>query len=362
MVRVDSLLSNSTNSSRPVIAELCDGSGRTHTLNLSSTAAVQLCVMLSHYAPAKLALMEPIKPARFRVDDFVPIIELVIEAKDAGGRAAVVSAVAALVAEGVQIRFEDNAASSAVKLAGIDERQLDQVVTSLRAIVPEITFGAPQVAYREQIMERAEVDYSHKKVTDRGGEFARVKLVLEPILPRDGIAFMGVRARGVLNEDYIGAVERGVGSALAVGVLAGFPVTGVRALLVDGSSHETDSTPLAFEIAARSATKEALRQAQPALLEPIMRVEIVTSEEHVGAIIQDLKTRRGYTDGRGRRCADGIAVVANVPAANLLGYANSLRSMTGGRASYHAQFDTYAPVPQPDDPSFRPAVGMRAPG
>lgn len=360
IVRVDSLLSNSTNSSIPATAQLCDSSGRAYTLKLSSTAAVQLCVMLSHYAPAKLALMEPVHPARFRVDDFVPIIELMIEARDASGRAAIVSALASLVAEGAQIRFEDDAASRAVKLAGIDERQLDQTVNTLLAIVADITIGAPQVAYREQIMQRAEVDYTHKKQTGRGGEFARVKLVLEPILPRDGIAFVGVRARNALNEDYIAAVERGVGGALAAGVLGGFPVTGVRALVVDGAYHETDSTPLAFEIAARAATKEALRQGQPALLEPVMRVEITTPEEHVDAIVQDIKTRRGHTDGRGRRSPDGIVIIANVPAATLFGYANALRSMSAGRAFHRgALFEAYAPVGRPDDPSFRPAVGMR---
>jgi elongation factor G len=249
-----------------------------------------------------------------------------------------------------------------VKLAGIDELQLDQIINALRTSVGEVIVGPPQIAYREQITRRADCDYTHKKLTGTGGEFARATLVLEPLLPRDGISFMGVRARKALSEEYIAAVERGVRSALASGVLGGFPVIGVRALLVDGAFHDTDSTPLAFEFAARAATKEALRQGEPVLLEPIMRVDIITPEEYVDAIIRELKSRRGNTDGRGRRSPDGIVITATVPAAALFGYASLLRSITEGRGRFTAQFETYMTVPRPDDPSFRPAVGMRAPG
>ena len=145
-------------------------------------------------------------------------------------------------------------------------------------------------------------------------------------------------------------------------MLAGFPVIGVRVLLVDGAFHDTDSSPLAFEIAARAATKELLRGGEPIMLEPIMHVDIVAPEECVPAILEDLKTRRGFAEWRGRRSPDGICITANVPAANLFGHPASLRRIAGDRARVTRQFESYSPVPRraDDDPPFRPAVGMRA--
>ena len=360
MVGVNSM-SAPSDPSKPVVAQLSDASGRTYALMLSSRAAAMLCVTLSHYPPAEDALADAIPSApSVRVDDFVPIIELEIKPNDEGGTAKILSALSARAAEGVQIRFEHDAASRAVRLAGIGEQQLDQIISALRVIVGDIAIGAPQVSYREQIAQRAEIDYTHKRRIGAGGEFARVRLVLEPVSYKDGVSFMGVRARGILSEDYIAAVERGVKEALAAGVLAGFPVIGVRALLVDGAFHESDSSPLAFEIAARAATKEALRQGGPVLLEPTMRTEIVTPEQHVDSIVQDLKTRRARLDRRGRRSSEGILISANVPAVNLFGYTAALRSMSEGRARYTAYFESYTRVPRPDDPSLRPAIGMRA--
>jgi elongation factor G len=321
---------------------------------------VQLCVLLSSYAPAKLALMEPGRPAGFRVDDFVPVFEVVIKATEPGDRARIAAALNALTADSAPLRSEKDGVNGAVRLAGIDEGRLHQTLDALRASIGEIAVGPPQIAYREQIMQRAEIDHTHKIERDGQGEFPRVKLVLEPLWPRDGVHFMGVRARTALGEDYIAAVERGIRSVVAAGVVAGFPVTGVRVLLVDGAFHDTDSSPLAFETAASAAFREALRPGPPVLLEPLMRLDIVTPEDCVDAIVQDLRTRRGYTDGSCRRSADGIVLTGNAPAANLRGYAASLQSISGGRARSTEQLECYVSVHRPDDPSFRPAVGMRA--
>jgi elongation factor G len=339
---------------------MSDRAGGTYALNLSSEAAVQLCVMLSRHPPAQLALEALVRGGRFRLDDFVPIIEVEIAPEDAAGRAELAAALASLAAEDTQIRFENNAGSGTVKLAGIDERQLDEKISALRAIYKaQLDIGPPQIAYRERIIGRAEVDYRHKRQIGGTGEFARVRLVLEPLPSREGISFIGIRVRDILNDDYIAAVERGVRAALASGPAAGFPVIGVRALLVDAALHPTDSSALAFEIAARAATLEALQIGEPVMLEPIMRLDIVTPEEHVDSIVEDLKARRGHTDGRGRRSPDGIVIVASVPAANLFGYAAALLSMAGERACFLPQFESYAPVPGPQDPAFRPAVGLR---
>jgi elongation factor G len=360
MVRVNSM-SRPDDPAKPVVVEVSDASGRAHALTLSSRAAVTLGLMLSRYTPVKQALAEPIPGApSFRVDDFFPIIELELEAKQEVGQARILAALAAAAADDAQIRFAGDATSCKVKLAGIDELQLDQIVGALRSSVGEVFINAPQVGYREQITRRVVVDYTHKKRTGSGGEFANIRLVLEPLLPRDGIAFMGVRARKALSEEYIAAVEHGVRSELASGVLAGFPVIGVRALLVDGAFHDADSSALAFEIAGRAAIRQALRGGDPVLIEPIMQVDIVTPEQYVDAIVADLKSRRGSTDGRGRRSREGIVITANVPAVNLFGYENALRSMSAGRARFTQQFDLYARVPRPDDPSFRPAAAMRA--
>jgi elongation factor G len=223
-----------------------------------------------------------------------------------------------------------------------------------------MTIAPPHVAYRERITRRAEVDYTHMKQSGGSGEFARVKLVLEPVPDNHGHSFMSTRADSILRADFIDGVERGVRSSMASGVLAGFPVIGVRVLLVDGAQHDVDSTVVAFETAAQAAVREALRQGEPELVEPVMRVEIVTPEDHLPAVIDDLKGRRGLTDGRGRRSRDGIVVTATVPATHLFGHAKSLAAITHGRASCTMQFDHYARVLLPDDPGFRPAAAARA--
>ena len=209
----------------------------------------------------------------------------------------------------------------------------------------EATIGAPQVAYRESISRKAEIDYTHKKQTGGTGQFARVKLVFEPGEPGTDFVFESAIVGGAVPKEYIPGVEKGLKSAKDNGLLAGFPVIDVKATLVDGAFHDVDSSVLAFEIASRAAFKELREKGGPKLLEPIMAVEVVTPEEYLGSVIGDLNGRRGMIQGQDMR---GNATVVNafVPLANMFGYVNTLRGMSQGRAQFTMQYDHYEPVPQ----------------
>jgi elongation factor G len=209
----------------------------------------------------------------------------------------------------------------------------------------EVNVGAPQVAYRETITRRTEIDYTHKKQTGGTGQYARVKLVVEPNEKGKGFEFDNRIVGGVVPKEYIPGVEKGLNSVMTAGTIIGFPVVDVKVSLVDGAYHEVDSSTIAFEIAARTALREALQKSAPVLLEPIMKVEVVTPEEYLGGVIGDLNSRRGHiagTDSRG----NAQVVSAMVPLANMFGYVNTLRSMSQGRAAYTMQFDHYAEVPR----------------
>jgi elongation factor G len=201
------------------------------------------------------------------------------------------------------------------------------------------------VAYRETVTRKAEIDYTHKKQTGGSGQFARVKLAIEPGEPGSGFQFDSKVIGGSVPKEYIPGVEKGLKSVLDNGILAGFPVIDFKVSLIDGAYHEVDSSALAFEIASRAALREGIQKAGPKLLEPIMKVEVVSPEEYLGGIIGDLTSRRGQVQGQEMR---GNATVMNalVPLANMFGYVNTLRSMSQGRASYTMQFDHYAQVPQ----------------
>jgi elongation factor G len=205
--------------------------------------------------------------------------------------------------------------------------------------------GAPQVAYRETVTRRAEIDYTHKKQTGGSGQFARVKLVIEPNEKGAGFLFESKVVGGTVPKEYIPGVEKGVASVMNGGVIAGFPLVDVKVTLIDGAYHDVDSSALAFEIASRAAFREGAQKAGPKLLEPIMKVEVVTPEDYVGSVIGDLNSRRGQIQAQDMR---GIAAVVNamVPLANMFGYVNTLRSMSQGRAQYTMQFDHYEQVPQ----------------
>ena len=208
----------------------------------------------------------------------------------------------------------------------------------------EATVGAPQVAYRETIPRRTEEDYTHKKQTGGTGQFARVKIVFEPNPDGDEFVFESKIVGGSVPKEYIPGVEKGIMSVLSSGPVAGFPMLGVKATLIDGAYHDVDSSVLAFEIASRACFRDAAKKAGAQLLEPIMKVEVVTPEDYVGNVIGDLNARRGQIQGQESR---GVAVVVNamVPLANMFKYVDNLRSMSQGRAQYTMQFDHYEPVP-----------------
>jgi elongation factor G len=336
-------------------------SGDEYNLTLSLTGAIQLWGLLLQYSPIKEAFSELPEPIRSSpADAFVPIIEVEIEAIATADGAKLASALSGLAAGDEQFRFTIDDATGRAKIAGIEELQLDQKIETLRhGNRIELAVGSPQIAYRETIARRVDVEYTHKKLTGRAGEFANVKLAVEPNPLATANIFRNQISGGSLSDQYIAGVEKGVEGALASGVLAGFPVIRLKVFLVDGCYHDTDSSALAFEIAARAALREAMLKGEPVLLEPVMRVAIVTPEDHAGAILKDLVSRRGQIEDRGRHWRSARMIIAMVPAANLFGYAASLRQMTQEHAGYALQFDHYAPVPLRDDPPFRPAVAMR---
>jgi elongation factor G len=230
-------------------------------------------------------------------------------------------------------------------MRGMGELHLDILVDRLkREFKVEANIGAPQVAYRETITKEVEIDYTHKKQSGGSGQFARVKIKFSP-LAEGGYEFASSIVGGSVPREYIPGVEKGLMQAKDTGVIAGFPVIDFGAELIDGASHDVDSSVLAFEIAARAAFREAMEKAAPRLLEPVMKVEVVTPEEYVGDIIGDLNSRRGQVGGMDQR-GNARAIDAMVPLANMFGYINTLRSMSQGRAQYTMQFDHYEQVPQ----------------
>jgi elongation factor G len=226
------------------------------------------------------------------------------------------------------------------------ELHLDIIVDRMRReFKVEANVGAPQVAYRETITRRGEIDYTHKKQTGGSGQFARIKLVFEPQEPGEGFVFDNAITGGSVPREFIPGVEKGLKSAMETGVLAGFPMIDFKATLIDGASHDVDSSVLAFEIASRAAFREGIPKSGPVLLEPMMRVEVVTPEEYMGDIIGDLNSRRGAVQGMDSR-GNAQVINAMVPLANMFGYVNNLRSMSQGRAQYTMTFDHYERVPQ----------------
>jgi elongation factor G len=289
------------------------------------------------------------------------VIEVAIEPKSQPDREKLGVALAKLAAEDPSFRVSTDQESGRTILKGFSETHLDALLDTLKRTYPvEVYIGVPQVAYRETISKQVTEDYTHKKQIGGSGQFARVKIVLDPLPPGSGVMFENKVVGGNVPKEYLPGVEKGLESVLGSGVLAGFPVVDLKVTLIDGAYHDVDSSALAFEIAARAALKEALREAGPILLEPIMKVEVVTPEEYAGVVIADLKTRRGRILDQDKR-GDANVVNAMVPLANMFGYVNNLRSMSQGRATFTMRFDHYALVPSPDDdPPFRPAMGMRA--
>ena len=275
-----------------------------------------------------------------------PVIEIAIEPKSKADQEKLGVALAKLAAEDPSFRVSTDQESGQTILKGMGELHLDIKVDILkRTYKVEANIGAPQVAYLEKISRQVTKDYVHKKQTGGSGQFARIKFICEPLPPGSGFMFENKVVGGNVPKEYIPGVEKGLESVLGSGVLAGFPVVDLKVTLIDGAYHDVDSSALAFEIASRAALKEALREASPILLEPIMKVEVVTPEDHTGSVIGDLNSRRGQIQGQDMR-GNAVVVNAMVPLANMFGYVNNLRSMSQGRATFTMQFDHYADVPR----------------
>ena len=275
-----------------------------------------------------------------------PVIEIAVEPKTKVDQEKMSQGLARLAAEDPSFRVETDIESGQTIMKGMGELHLDILVDRLkREFKVEANIGAPQVAYRETIGHEIEHSYTHKKQSGGSGQFAEVKMVISPTEPGEGYSFESRIVGGSIPKEYIPGVEKGIKSVMDSGPLAGFPVIDFKVALVDGKYHDVDSSVLAFEIAGRMAMREGLKRAGAKLLEPIMKVEVVTPEEYTGGIIGDLTSRRGQVQGQDTR-GNAIAIDCWVPLANMFGYINTLRSMSSGRANFSMQFDHYEPVPQ----------------
>jgi elongation factor G len=291
-------------------------------------------------------LCDPLKPVILEKMEFPePVIEIAIEPKSKADQEKLGVALSKLAAEDPSFRVSTDPESGQTRLKGMGELHLDIKVDILRRTYKvDANIGAPQVAYREKLTKRTEINYTHKKQTGGTGQFAKVTIVFEPSEPGQGSSFESKIVGGAVPKEYIPGVEKGINSVMGSGILAGFPVVDVKATLIDGAYHDVDSSALAFEIASRAAFREGLQKGGAVLLEPIMKVEVVTPEEHTGFVMGDLLSRRGQVQGQDMR-ANAAVINAMVPLANMFGYVNQLRSGTQGRANFTMQFDHYEQVP-----------------
>ncbi|HWM82875.1 MAG TPA: elongation factor G [Pseudolabrys sp.] len=274
-----------------------------------------------------------------------PVIEIAIEPKSKADQEKLGVALAKLAAEDPSFRVTTDQESGQTILKGMGELHLDIKVDILRRTYKvDANVGAPQVAYRERISKPVTVDYQHKKQSGGSGQFAQIKINVEPLPAGSGFEFANEIVGGAVPKEFIPGVEKGLESVLGAGVLAGFPVVDLKVTLVDGRYHDVDSSALAFEIAGRGALREALQKGGSVLLEPIMKVEVVTPEDYTGNVIGDLNSRRGQIQGQDMR-GNANVITAMVPLANMFGYVNNLRSMSQGRATFTMQFDHYEQVP-----------------
>ena len=292
-------------------------------------------------------LCDPAKPVVLETMTFPqPVIEIAIEPKTKADQEKMGIALARLAAEDPSFRVETDFESGQTIMKGMGELHLDILVDRMRReFKVEANIGAPQVAYRETISREAEIDYTHKKQSGGTGQFARVKMIISPTEPGEGYSFTSKVVGGSIPKEYIPGVEKGIKSVMDSGPLAGFPVIDFKVTLIDGAFHDVDSSVLAFEIAARAGMRDGLKKAGAKLLEPIMKVEVVTPQEHTGGIIGDLTSRRGMIEGQDTR-GNANVISCMVPLSNMFGYINTLRSMSSGRANFSMTFDHYDTVPQ----------------
>jgi len=290
------------------------------------------------------------------------IVEIAIEPKSRAAQEALSLGLKTLVAEDPSFRVATDIDSGQTVLGGVSEQFLDAKIDSLsERFKVDITVGAPQVAYRETITRKITTDYTHKNPTGRPRLFAQIRIVVEPSSSGTPFEFENRIVGDAVPDEYIPGVEKGLKSVLDSGVLAGFPVVDLKVTLIDGRHHDVDSSPFAFENAARAALREALRQADPILLEPIMTFEVTTPMDAAAAVIEDLKQRRGVIDGSDAMRDDRV-LRGLIPKANTFDYAKALSALTNDAAAHSLTFSHYAKVPYipGDDSPFRPAIGMRA--
>jgi len=275
-----------------------------------------------------------------------PVIEVAVEPKTKADQEKMGVALGRLAREDPSFRVTSDNESGQTIIKGMGELHLDIIVDRMkREFKVEANVGAPQVAYRETITGEADIDYTHKKQSGGAGQFARVKMQVSPGEVGKGLQFKNTVVGGNIPKEYIPGVEKGIENAMSSGVVAGFPVTDVSVVLYDGAYHDVDSSVMAFELAGRAAFREGLQKAMPKLLEPVMRVEVVTPEDFVGDVIGDLNSRRGQVQGMEPQ---GVATLirAMVPLGTMFGYVNNLRSLTQGRANYSMFFEKYDQVPE----------------
>lgn len=290
------------------------------------------------------------------------IIEMKVEPKSKADSGRLLYALAQIASENLTLRYILEPESGEIAIRAVSEVHLESMMHVLEQKfgIP-VNVGAPHVAYRETLARAVEADHTHKKQTGETGQFARVKLRLEPSEPGAGNEFESEIAGDVVPLEYIPGVEKGVRAVWASGVLVGFPMVDMKVTLYDGAYHEVDSSAITFEIAARQAMREGCDRAGVKLLEPIMDVEVVTPGDFVGSVIGDINRRRGQMRSQEMR-GNATVMRANVPLAHLFDYASGLRAATNGKGTYTMNFSHFEKVPPntqgPDD--FPPAVGMRA--
>ncbi|AQP52442.1 elongation factor G [Tessaracoccus flavescens] len=276
-----------------------------------------------------------------------PVIEQAIEPKTKSDQEKLSNAIQRLAEEDPTFRVHTDEETGQTIIAGMGELHLDVLIDRMRReFKVEANIGKPQVAYRETLRRKVEkIEYTHKKQTGGSGQFARVIIDLEPTEPGSGYEFVNAVTGGRVPREYIPAVDQGIKEAMQFGVLAGYPVDNIRATLTDGAYHDVDSSELAFKLAGAQAFKEAARKADPAILEPMMAVEVTTPEDYLGTVIGDLNSRRGQVRSMDEQHGNRV-VNALVPLSEMFGYVGDLRSKTSGQASYSMEFDSYAETPR----------------
>ena len=291
-------------------------------------------------------LCDPKKPATLEPMVFPdPVISIAVKPVDKAGAEKMGIAIGKMVAEDPSFRVETDEESGETILKGMGELHLDIKVDILkRTHKVEVEVGQPQVAYRESITRQVEDVYTHKKQTGGSGQFAKIDYRIEPGEPGTGFTFESVVTGGNVPREFWPAVEKGFKTSLDEGVLAGYPMVDMKVVLVDGAAHAVDSSAIAFEIAAKSAFRESVPKGSPQILEPLMKVDVFTPEDHVGDVIGDLNRRRAMIQGQ-EAGATGVRIKAEAPLSEMFGYIGDLRTITSGRGNFSMEFSHYAPCP-----------------